>query len=184
MSSCPGLLAPTSDVPHNVDFEEALLEGPVAYPDDRLLSLWGDMSLCFFEEHTTQSQETISTTGYIIKRLLHKLCRSSFEIHCLRSAPELAELRVDELGFHYLVVRCWSIGEAAAEPTRQSRLEESCGSMPPLANDEPDRLEVHRGQIQPQAMLRSRGAVLCPLWKNPKPGPELDFTSYLEPVYL
>jgi len=134
-----GLLERTDDLTRDFDFEELLLEPTAMQSEDILLTLWSKRSPAFFEENPTGSQDAISTTGYINKWLLHQLCQSSFEIHRLRSAPELENLQIDDQSFRDLVLDWWSKdAAAAAKPSMQSRSGEGFYSILPEANDEVD----------------------------------------------
>jgi len=110
---------------------------------DDLVTLWRESVPSFFED-TTSSQDAISITGYINKWLLHQLCQSSFEIHRLRSAPELEKLHLDELSFRDLVLDWWSKDAAAVKPVVRRHSGDYDSILPEVNNDE---LEQPRLQL-------------------------------------
>ena len=64
-----------------------------------------------------------SSTEHINQWLLQQLCQSTFQIHRLRSAPELDNLQIDGQSFRDLVVDWWfKDTAAAAKPIRQCHL--------------------------------------------------------------
>ena len=137
-----GLLEPTDELPHDIDSKETLLEQPVVYTEDPLLLLWRDKCPAFFVNDSTHSQDAISITEYINTWLLHQLCQSSFEIHRLRSAPELEHLHVDNQRFRDLVLDLWLQDEAATGAVDRPHTEERCSSIRPEANGETESIEI------------------------------------------
>jgi hypothetical protein len=128
-----GLLKPTDDSIQGSDSEEGLLEPSAMQSINLLTKLWYEGIPSFFED-TTPSQDTISITGYINKWLLHQLCQSSFEIHRLRSAPELEKLPVDDQSFRDLVLHWWTKDAAAVKPVLRGHSEGDRESIFPEVN--------------------------------------------------
>jgi hypothetical protein len=128
-----GLLKPADDSIQGSDSGEGLLEPSAMRSINLLTKLWYEGIPSFFED-TTPSQDTISITSYINKWLLHQLCQSSFEIHRLRSAPELDKLHVDDQSFRDLVLHWWPKDAAAVKPVLHGYSEGDRDSVFPEVN--------------------------------------------------
>ncbi|PGH12130.1 hypothetical protein AJ80_06851 [Polytolypa hystricis UAMH7299] len=121
--------------PSVTDGTEITLEPIGSLTRDPLSVLWQKETPSFFEG-AMELHESVNTTVYINKWLLHQLCNSTIEIRRLQSTPELRALEVDDETFHKLVLDWWSKDDAAEIPVVRPHFEHEA-SVSPLAYNTP-----------------------------------------------